>query len=206
MGETFSFRGRHGVNDLTPRKRDCSKKPIVRFSLLFLAVFIAFPGCSKEKQIATPAKTPERAKTLRAYFNTPLKVKTKLDGIWSVDAKEYAEFLAKSQKGGSSVAGQTRYFLRIEGSYCDELYFVDGGDFTMSAGKLTKLETARGRTAYSVTFSRQLPGGIRINQGAILTFFQSEKRLLLEFPEHKLTFFPEPEKPASLAEIFTAGL
>ncbi|MFZ5628404.1 MAG: hypothetical protein ACOY5B_04690 [Spirochaetota bacterium] len=190
---------------MTTLLRHCPKKFIVRVSLILSIVIFAWIGCSKEKQITTPAKTPERAKIIRAYFNTPLKAKAKFDGFWSVDAKEYAEFLAQSQKSASPAAGQTRYFLRIEGSYCDELYFVDGGDFTMSAGKITKLEAAKGRTAYSVTFNRQLPGGIRENQGAILTVFQSEKRLLLEFPNHKLTFFPEPEKPASLAEQFTAG-
>lgn len=178
----------------------------MHLSLILPILCCALLACSKEKpQVTTPAKSPERAKTIRAYFNTPLKVKAKFDGFWSVDAKEFAEFAAKSEKSTSPATGPTRYFLRIEGSYCDELYFIKGGDFSISAGKITKLEGAKGRTVYSVTFNRKLPGGIRDNQGAILTVFQSEKRLLLEFPDYKLTFFPEPEKPASLAEQFTAG-
>lgn len=179
----------------------------MRHSFILQIFFFVSLACSKEEpQVTTPAKSPERAKIIRAYFNTTLKVKAKVDGFWSVNAQEYAQFLAKSQKSVSPGVGQTRYFLRIEGSYCDELYFVNGGDFAMSAGKITKLETAKGRTAYSVTFNRQLPGGLRENQGAILTFFPSEKRLLLEFPDYQLTFFPEAEKPASLAQQFTAGL
>lgn len=178
----------------------------MRAKLIPLIWFFACFACNQGKpQTTTPAKSPERAKIIRAYFNSPLKVKAKFDGFWSVDAKEFAEFLAKSQKSTAPATAKARYFLRIEDSYCDELYFADGGDFTMSAGKITKLEAAKGRTVYSVTFNRELPGGVRDNQGAILTVFHSEKRLLLEFPDYKLTFFPEAEKPASLAEQFTTG-
>jgi hypothetical protein len=168
----------------------------------------AIVACGQEPQRSgVPAKTPARANIIRAYFNTPVKSQGKFDGFWSVDAKEFAAHINKnaSHTPSSANATNTRYFLRIEGQNCDELYFIDGGDFTMSAGTLKKLETAKGRTAQLVVFNRELPGGARIAQGAIITMFHSEKRLVLDFTDHKLTFFPEREKPSSLAERFTAG-
>lgn len=165
-------------------------------------------ACGKEPgHSAIPAKTPERARIIKAYFNTPIKKQRKFDGFWSVDPKEFAAHINKNRSGApvSAEAQNTRYFLRIEGSNCDELYFVDGGDFTMSAGTLKKLETAKGRTAHLVVFNRELPGGARIEQGAIATMLHAEKRIVLEFPDHKLTFFPENEKSAALAGKYTAG-
>lgn len=154
-----------------------------------------------------PAKTAARAKIIKAFFSSPLEAKNEFDGLWSVDAKEFANFLANSRKNSSASQSQirpenTRYFLRIEGAFCDELYFVDGGDFTMSAGALKKLETTKDRIFYSVVLNREVPGGIRLNQGAILSMYRAEKRLVLEFPDHKLTFYPESEKPAALAERY----
>lgn len=180
----------------------------MRISLTVSAFVIIFLACGKGKpQNISPAKTPERAKIIKAYFNTPVKTQGKFDGFWSADAKEFAAHLNKNRSGEplSADAKNTRYFLRIEDKYCDELYFVEGGDFTMSAGTLKKLETAKGRTAHLVVFKREVPGGARLEQGAILTMFHSERRIVLEFPDHKLTFFPESEKPASLAEQFTVG-
>lgn len=180
----------------------------MRFLPIFIILLCGSLACGKERPgDAIPAKTPERAKIIKAYFNTPVKVQGKFDGFWSVDAKEFAAYINKNRSGTplSADAKNTRYFLRIEGKNCDELYFIDGGDFTMSAGTLKKLETAKGRTAHLVVFKRELPGGVRLEQGAVLTMLHAEKRLVLEFPDHKLTFFPELEKPAALAGKYTAG-
>lgn len=158
-----------------------------------------------------PAKSEARAKIIKAFFDSPLQAKNKIDGFWSVDSKAFADFLAKSRKDSFTSQSRlgtenTRYFLRLEGSFCDELYFVDGGDFTMSAGTLKKLETTNDRTIYSVVFNREVPGGIQLSQGAILSLFMQEKRLVLEFPDHKLTFYPEPEKPSALAVRYGVSL
>lgn len=178
----------------------------MRFPVVYLVFLCVFFSCRREQsQPLTPAKSAERAKIIRAYFKSPLKATDRLDGFWSVDAKEFADYLAKSGKNLSPSTGETRYFLRIEGSYCDELFFIAGGDFTMSAGAIRKLEAAKDRIAYSVVFNRELPGGIKTEQGAILTVFRAEKRLVLDFPDHKLTFLPELEKPATLADRFTGG-
>ncbi len=180
----------------------------MRFLPVLSILVYAIIACAKEPQRSEiPAKTPDRAKIIKAYFNTPIKIPGKFDGFWSADAKEFATHLNKSRSGTPlpADAKNTRYFLRIEGQNCDELYFIDGGDFTMSAGTLKKLESAKGRTAHLVVFKREIPGGVRLEQGAILTIFHAEKRIVLEFPDHKLTFFPESEKPSSLAEQFTAG-
>lgn len=168
------------------------------------AVFCVLLTCGKEKpQVSTPAKTAERAQIIRAYFNTPLKTKAKVDGFWSVDTKEFAAFLEKTQKVTlPTVPDSTRYFLRIEGSYCDELFFVNGGDFTISAGSFKQLEKTKDRTAFSVVFDRQLPGGIKLNQGAILSVYRPENRLMLAFPDHTLTFFRAAETPGKLAELY----
>ncbi len=180
----------------------------MRFLPVLAILTYAFIACAKEPQRSeVPAKSPQRAKFIRAYFNTPVKKPGKFDGFWSVDAKEFTAHINKN-RGGTPLpaeAQNTRYFLRIEGSNCDELYFIDGGDFTMSAGTLKKLETAKGRTAHLVVFNREVPGGARLEQGAIITMFHAEKRIVLEFPDHKLTFFPESEKPATLADKYTAG-
>ncbi|MBX3720277.1 MAG: hypothetical protein KF713_00425 [Turneriella sp.] len=181
-------------------------------SLIVFLLLLPCLTCGKEKPKTARPKSPGRAHIIRAFFNSPLKVTEKLDGFWSVDAKEFSDFITKSRQGKSGAESfaesidlkKTRYFLRIEGTFCDELFFVDGGDFTISAGAIKKLESAKDRTAYSVVFNREVPGGIKLSQGAILSWFRAEKRLVLEFPDHKLTFFPETEAPAVLAGQFGA--
>lgn len=178
------------------------------FPIYIFALLCACLACGREKPRAVgPAKSVARANIIKAFFNSPLKNKGRADGIWSVDAKEFTDFIQKSRKDSSvsslPVSSETtRYFLRIEGLFCDELFFVDGGDFTMSAGGLKKLEVTKDRTIYSVVFNREIPGGIRLSQGAILTVLHAEKRLELAFPDHKLTFFSAAETPSMLADRY----
>ena len=177
--------------------------------LIFAAPFLLCAACIKEMpRPVSPEKSAARANIIKAFFNTPIKTKGPFDGFWSVEAKEFSRLIQKTRNEASTsekkeISGKdTRYFLRIEGSFCDELFFVEGGDYTVSAGTLKRLETTKGRTIYSVVFNREAPGRIKFSQGAILSVFQAEKRLLLEFPDHKLTFFPETESPASLAALY----
>ena len=179
---------------------------VVRFLILTTFLYLTV-ACHKEKPRDAPVNWAARGNIIKAFFTSPLKGTGKSDGFWSVDAKVFGDFIAKSRKdssGSTSVvnAANTRYFLRIDGSFCDELFFVDGGDFTMSAGTVKKLETTNDRTVYSVVFNREVLGGIKLSQGAILSLFRAERRLVLDFPDHRLTFYPETEKPAILAERY----
>lgn len=169
------------------------------FSVLFTAVICTVAACAKTNTAPKgPAKTAMRAKIIEAFFSSPLKIKGSMNGFWSVDLKEFASHLKKSRKSDINLS-MTNYYLRIEGSFCDELFFVDGGDFTMSAGSLKKLESTKDRNIYSVVYNRELPQGTKLTQGGILSAFIDERRIVVEFPDHKLTFFPSDENPAVLS-------
>lgn len=177
----------------------------MRTFVFVLTVSLICAACEKPKT-AKKAMSPARGAVVKAYFNSRFKSQGNLNGFWSVDAVEYAVYMQKKHtdsssrgsdgQGGDSLNG--RYFLRIEGKSCDELIFGDDGEFTISGGNLGKLETAKDRVAYSVTFNRELPNGVRFSQGAILSAFRNEKRIILEFPDYKLTFRPAAEDPAAL--------
>lgn len=186
-------------------------KRLVRVPLWLLLSAVA--ACGRETSKLDLAKAEARANLLRAYFTTPLKAKDTLSGFWTVNPEEFKNHIQtyQQQNSGSvsdkknSSTGDSRYFLRIDGLLCDELLFVDGGELTVSAGTLKKLERTRDRIVYSVVFSRRAPGGVKFSQGAILHHYSDEKRVLLEFPNHKLTFTKETTPPKVLGEQYSKG-
>jgi hypothetical protein len=199
-------------------------KSSVRYLMVLQAVVVIFSACGKGKPTAEPASVQDiRANFIKAFFSTPFKDKGKFNGFWSVDPKDFAEYIENTylksytpqpnEPSGEAVRNNikaARYFLRIDGLACDELFFIDGGGFTGSAGTLKELEKATDRVAYSAIFIRRSSDGKRIREGAILTAFH-KRQLLLEFPDRKLTFHPETKAPSVLAEqygkpAFTTGL
>lgn len=196
----------------------------VRFLTILPLILLIFHACGRDKPRAESAMVQDvRTNFVKAYFNTPFKSKGKFNGFWSVEPKEFAEYIEnkylKTYKPLPNEPSPTairenikgaRYFLRIDGLACDELFFIDGGGFTGSAGTLKELEKATDRVAYSVIFIRRAENGKRVREGAILTAFYNGQ-LRLEFPDRKLTFFPENKAPAELADqygkpVFRTGL
>jgi hypothetical protein len=182
-----------------------------RWSLALVLLSCAPFGCEKVKpRTADPVRSAAQVRLIRSFFNSPFKKSGELNGFWRANAEEFSAHLQKKSGGTarpSAVGKNGQYFLRIEGKFCDELIFVDGRDeFTISAGTIKRLETTRDRTVYSVVFNREISGGARYSQGAILTGFRLERKLLLEFPDYKLTFLPEVETPAALANRYAASL
>lgn len=194
-------------------------------ALGFVHVFLLFfLACSQEKSppVAASMNDP-RAGFIKAFFNTPLKSKGGISGFWSVEPKDFAHYIEsiylknyKPQPNEPSVAvireniKAARYFLRIDGLTCDELFFIDGGGFTASAGTLKQIERTQNKTAFSVIFIRRNGTGKKLREGAILTT-SSGGPLVLEFTDRKFTFIRELKSPAALAEqygkpVFATGL
>lgn len=173
-----------------------------------------WPGCGKEKPQPKPSARESsafRESYIKAFFNSPLKNRDNFNGFWSVDPHEFAEYIENmylkdytpwpNELPPEQVRANiknSRYFLRIDGDFCDELFVIANGHFSVSAGTMKKLERANDRTAYSVIFSR----GNRDTRGAVLSTFHKQRHLVLEFPEYKLKFHRESESPAVLAERY----
>lgn len=160
------------------------------------------------------AKPDPRQLFIKAFFTTPIRNKGGINGFWAVDPQSFAEYIENvylrsykpqpNEPSPSVVRNNlkaARYFLRIDGLACDELFFVENGGFTGSAGTLKRLEKTPDKVAYSVIFIRRGSGGKRMSEGAVLTSIK-EKSLILEFVDRKLTFFPETAAPADLAEKY----
>ena len=129
-----------------------------------------------------------------------------------VDRKDFADFIEKrylkdykpepnefSAKQIRDSLKDAHYFLRIDDTACDELFFMAGGDFTVSAGRLLEKQSSAEKVAYSVSFSRRDRDGKRFSERATVIAFRDKKRLVLEFPDRKLRFCPETGSPADLA-------
>lgn len=190
----------------------------LKFSHLFImfgALLLSGLACKVEKPRPSASRQDLRTNLIKSFFGTQFKNKGEFNGFWSVDPKEFSEYIeltylknykplpneAPAEKVRATVK-DARYFLRIEDSLCDELFFIDGGEFTASAGKLRQLEKTHDRTAYAVVFGRYGSTGKRIEEAAILTAFSKPRKILLEFPDRKLNFYPEVRNAASLADQY----
>jgi hypothetical protein len=181
--------------------------------LAFLLLFGL--SCKIEKPRASPSRQDLRTNLIRSFFATPLKNKGVFSGFWTIDPKEFSNLIestylkdykplpneAPVDKVRATVK-DSRFFLRIDGLFCDELFFIDGGEFTASPGRLRQLEKTHDRIAYEVIFGRFDSAGKRIDEGAILTAFFKPRKILLEFPDRKFSFYPETADAQSLAEKY----
>lgn len=97
---------------------------------------------------------------------------------------------------------QTHYFLRLDDLSCDSLFFIEDGNVLVNAGTMSLLERAGDKTAYSVVFGSRDAQGKQQVEHATLTLDLKRKDLVLEFPDRKFHFSPEPRKPEDLATAY----
>lgn len=163
---------------------------------IWVVTAMLFQACAKPKANEI-SFTNSEVRHIRAFLLTPISKIGGLNGIWSADATEFETLLRTNNPKQSIQTDLTRYFLRIEKDQCDELLFVNKSQFMVSAGTLKKLETAKGRTDFSVVFSRD-EGGLKRSQGAILTAYPEKKKIELTVDGRKLTFNPEADSVESI--------
>ncbi|MFO1479108.1 MAG: hypothetical protein U1F40_02790 [Turneriella sp.] len=184
----------------------------VSSAVLMICLGIMF-ACKKPQNSEDATKKSERRVGLiKAFFGTPVQKGGDLNGFWSLTKSDVSMFRAEMHDAsnvhsahsmqGQDPGAELGYFLRIEGKNCDELFFFGDSDLTASAGTLKKLEVTADRVAYSVVFNRRNLEGYRTNQGAVLTVFNSPRRLALDFPAYRLNFNPESESAETLIKKY----
>ncbi|MBV6493001.1 MAG: hypothetical protein LDLANPLL_01008 [Turneriella sp.] len=187
------------------------------FIFFFVALFLSTINCRKADVPKLANKDKDiRSTIISAYFKTPLKKdNAPLAGFWSVDAAQFSEYIEKTHlknyepkpnelsadKIRSNIK-DARYFLRIEKDVCDELFFIEGGSFTVRPGRLKKLESAGTMHAYEAIFISKDKTGKPIPEGAVLTGDTKKGEIRLEFTNRKFIFTPEKTSPDELAKKY----
>jgi hypothetical protein len=175
-----------------------------------------FLACGKEGPKNSPTvRNDIRSKTLRAFFLTPFKSPGLHNGFWAVDQKNFASYIENDYlKGYKPQPNENKpdkiranlklshYFLRLDNQSCDAIFFIEDGNLLASAGELRMLEKTSDRIAYKIVFGSRDAQGNKQVEHAILIAFKSRKEIVLEFPDRKLHFFPDPRLPEDLAEAY----
>lgn len=187
------------------------------YACLGAAVLFALMGvaCSRDESHKSKAGANDvQVKLVTAYFSTPIQGKDAIDGFWLADQKDFAamveaKFMAhhKPQKGDLSIPEiqqnihDARYFLRIDGSQCDELFLVLGGQAIAKPGE-KRLNTEK-ENAYRVIFtSIDAKDKSVLNTAAEFQYFPEKEYIVLDLGGKPMKLYREKSSVADLVATY----
>lgn len=187
------------------------------YTCLGTAVLFALLGisCSRERSHKTKADANDvQVKLITAYFSTPIQGKDAIDGFWLADQKDFAamveaKFMShhKPQKGDLSIPEirqnihDARYFLRIDGSQCDELFLVLGGQAIAKPGE-KRLNTEK-EGAYRVIFTNiDAKDKSVVNTAAEFQYFPEKQFITLDLGGKPMKLYREKSSVSALVATY----
>lgn len=148
-------------------------------------------SCAKKKSEVNIPKDAQ-VKLITAYFSAPFSGKAETDGLWVADRADFAKmiekkYLAQHKPAPGEISASdirknikdSRYFLRLDGVECDELFLVVGGQATAHPGQ--RMANPARKDSFRVIFvSRDPKDGKIVKTAAELHYKRGEDYMLLD--------------------------